>query len=161
MYFVVLCGIVMSCQKDLLNEPVNELKSANLKNLQFRYIPQLYFESAKPWPTDYLTVGGYVYSQEQAKEIYDVKNESTAKHAFVAVVTIKLQLHEILLKNPSFPFNNKIVFYVSEIEKWLNHVMVLSPTNLPDQNLDEIPTWGFIPVEIALEQIQILLKEEK
>ncbi len=87
---------------------------------------------AKPnlvWPGT-VTVGGYTYTQEEGKAIWNTSNEggmTSSKKAFLQVATIYLSGSTVL---PT----DSVWADVAIAEAYLATLGKLSPTNLPDGN---------------------------
>ena len=82
------------------------------------------------WPSSGVTVGGYTYSETEAKAIWNTSNNHglpDSKKAFTQVVAIKLS-------SATIGANASIWTYVSIAENYLSTLNKLNPNYLPTGN---------------------------
>ncbi len=81
------------------------------------------------WPSPTVTIGGFVYTQVEANEIYNAPT-TDARRAFIFIAAMKLSTGYL---SPGAP----IWADVAIVEAWLATVGKLSPANLPTAPVDE------------------------
>ena len=110
--------------------PVNEVLCS--------YSQGYYFGNKKPWSTPIVSVGGYTYTESEARAIWNAKNGkggiADSKKAFCQIVAIAL----------SGTTDPEVLDHVATAENWLFGLGKLSPSNLPTGNKDASNAAGCI-----------------
>ncbi len=100
------------------------------------YSQGYYFAKPGPtWPDGEVTIGGWVYTEEEGRAIWNTSNAggiADAKKAFTQTAAIKLSGVEDPLALEK----------VAIIEAWLSNLQKLTPTHLPNQTGAEIALYG-------------------